>query len=199
MATEISIANLALIRLGQQKISSLSEDNARAEAISIVYEDARRSVLRSSSWNFATKRAQLSKNTTGPAFAYDYSYNLPADFLKLKRLNSLSTDFRIEGRSLVSNETPMKIVYIADEKDASLYDGLFVKAFSYRVAADVAKALVGDESVFVRMEQGYQEALMEARVTDSLESPPDVSHDPSYLVESRLVDEPFRRIDSGAS
>jgi hypothetical protein len=80
-----------------------------------------------------------------------------------------------------------------------LYDGLFVKAFSYRVAADVAKALVGDESVFVRMEQGYQEALMEARVTDSLESPPDVSHDPSYLVESRLVDEPFRRIDSGAS
>ena len=194
MASDTSIANLALVRLGQTKITSLTEDNSRAEAIALVFEDSRESVLRSSSWNFATKRASLQQNAEKPDFGYDFSYNLPSDFLKLKRMQNLSTDFRIEGKKLLTSESTVKIVYISNEKDASLYDSLFVKAMSFRIAADVCKALTGDDNLMIRMEQGFQDALREARVTDSLESPPDVSHEPSYLVESRLVDEPFRRI-----
>ena len=194
MASDTSIANLALVRLGQTKITSLTEDNSRAEAISLVFDDARESVLRSSSWNFATKRAALQQNADAPAFGYDYSYNLPADFLKLKRMQNLSSDFRIEGRKLITSESSVNIVYIANEKDSSMYDSLFVKAMSFRLAADTCKTLTGDDQLMLRMEQGFQDALREARVTDSLESPPDVSHEPSYLVESRLVDEPFRRI-----
>ena len=59
MATEVSICANALRRLGDDPITSLTDDTERARLCNAFYEDARDACLRSHPWNFAITRASL--------------------------------------------------------------------------------------------------------------------------------------------
>ena len=53
MATEVSICSNALRKLGDDPITSLTEDTERARLCNAFYNTARDSLLRSHPWNFA--------------------------------------------------------------------------------------------------------------------------------------------------
>jgi len=57
MATEVSICSNALRRLGDDPITSLTDDTERARLCNAFYQDSRDLVLRSHPWNFAITRA----------------------------------------------------------------------------------------------------------------------------------------------
>jgi len=92
MATDVSICSNALRRLGDDPITSLSDDTERARLCNAFFGEARDTILRSHTWNFAITRAKLSKLSATPAYGFDYMYALPTSPYCLRVLEMEYTD-----------------------------------------------------------------------------------------------------------
>lgn len=79
----IDIINLALGRIRQPKISSLTEGSTAADQASLAWPYIRDEVLEASDWTFAKTRKALAQNTSSPVGDFDYAYTLPPDFLRM--------------------------------------------------------------------------------------------------------------------
>ena len=93
MATEVSICSNALRRLGDDPITSLTDDTERARLCNAFYVPARDLVLRSHPWNFAVTRATLAQLSDTPAYEYSYQYALPNDPYCLRVLSMEYHDY----------------------------------------------------------------------------------------------------------
>jgi len=193
--TYVSIANLALVKLGQDTINLLTEENARARAINAVYEHVRDGLLREHRWNFAMSRAELTQNATDPLFGWGKSFALPGDFIRMIRMEALGTDYRVEGGNLITDASTSKIVYVKQVTDPNLFDSSFIYAYAYRLAADVAVTLTGDAQKAQGMEQLYRDVMAEAKYIDAVEKSV-VELEPMEFIESRVSAEPYRKISS---
>jgi len=161
MVAPVDICNAAIVRLGGQQVTSLLENSVEAISLNSQYDIVRRNLLRSHPWNFATRRMALAQDLTRPPFGYGFSYNLPADYLRVLATNDqivcpyyrrLGGDFngyvtvnhsvdvgdgssyKIEGKKLMSNDGTMKIIYTADITDTNLFDPSFVELMAIRLA-----------------------------------------------------------------
>lgn len=79
----IDIVNLALGRIRQPKISSLTEGSTAADQASLAWPYIRDEVLEAADWTFAKTRKALAQNATTPVGDFDYAYTLPPDFLRM--------------------------------------------------------------------------------------------------------------------
>ena len=77
MASVVGICNIALNNIGDEKISSLSDNNDRARACDLRYEDVRDAVLRAHPWNCATTRVELAQSTDTPVWGSATSMPFP--------------------------------------------------------------------------------------------------------------------------
>ncbi len=176
MATEVSICSNALRRLGDDPITSLTEDTERARLCNAFYESSRDSLLRSHPWNFAITRATLAQLSTTPAYGFAYQYALPTDPYCLRVLEMEYQDyiFKIEnlateGRVLLTDESTAKILYIARITDTTLFDSLFVDLLTAKLATNLAYAITNSLKVQEQMYRLYQLKLSEARSIDGQE------------------------------
>jgi len=171
MATEVSICSNALRRLGDDPITSLTDDTERARLCNAFYEPVRDSVLRSHPWNFAIARAELSKLTSTPAFDYSYEFNLPTDpyCLRVLKMEYDDYEFKIEGRKLLANEDSAKILYIAKVTDPAQFDPLFVDVLTSKLCAELSYAVTGSNTLSKMMWENYDNKLREARTVDGME------------------------------
>ena len=152
------ICNLALIRLGEKRVTNIVTDSTeRAIQCNLIYEQTRDELLRDYDWNFAIVRVQLAQLSEDPVGQYDYAYQLPVSPFCLRILNIITDqeaegieniqshinqpDYRIERRKLLTNESTVSIRYMAREQDISLYDPLFIDAFSLRLATKLALSI----------------------------------------------------------
>ena len=262
MATyDYEIANLALVRIGAERITSLTDGSRNANEINAVFTLIRDEVLRSHPWNFAIRVADLVQhvanvltitditqanpgvvtytgtdpedgdeyliedvvgmtelndniytvqnvNTTGNTFElynsagqklntitytaytsdgtateqtshqsteYAYVYHLPSDFLRMLQFNDdPDAKYLIIGNHVYTNETHAEIKYIEQVTTISYYDALFVDAFAWRIAMEVAVAVTGDLKKQVRAQQGYSASMLYAQSIDARESHEDV-------------------------
>lgn len=81
MATNISTASQSLLLLRANTISSFSEDSNEAEVCNTLYEQHIQHLLSIYPWTFATKKRQLSQDSTDPINEYTYSHIIPAEAL----------------------------------------------------------------------------------------------------------------------
>ena len=80
---QIDIINLALTRMGQASVTSLTEGSAEAAAAAKVWDAALRSTLQEFRWGFNTRRAALPLKAERPAgAAYAYAYGAPVDLVR---------------------------------------------------------------------------------------------------------------------
>lgn len=173
--TQIKVCNLALIRVGADRISSITEDKKSAILLNAIYEQCRDEVLRARHWNFATKRAVLAPTSTSPDFGYDYEYDLPSDWLRTLEPDSLDTDFVQEDSKLLTDEDSLNFLYIYRNTDESSWDSQFASSLGWKLAAEVAFALTGSLALAQGCMQAYEASLKQASSTDSTEgNPPDV-------------------------
>ncbi len=177
MATEVSICSNALRRLGDDPITSLTEDTERARLCNAFYEDTRDYVLRSHSWNFATTRATLPQLSTTPIYEYSYQYALPTDPYCLRVLSMEYNDYiyKIEhvagiGRVLLSNEDTAKILYVARITDTTQFDSMFVDCLTAKLAAELAYPVTNSTTLQTQMEKLYMAKISEARAIDGQET-----------------------------
>lgn len=144
MATsETAICNQALARIGAKRINDLDTDQSvNAGHCREHYEQTRDALLRSHWWRFARARATLSQDTTDPAFEWDNQFDLPNDFLRLRKLfgdNNTSNlnvyrSFAIEGDKLLTNESSVSMRYIKKVIDTAKFDPLFTEVLVLQLA-----------------------------------------------------------------
>tara|TARA_R110002020_G_scaffold157079_1_gene339439 strand:+ start:7069 stop:7653 length:585 start_codon:yes stop_codon:yes gene_type:complete len=176
MTSAVDIANSALNNIGASTINSLTEDSVAARIVNQRYVFVRDAVFRSHSWNCLIRRASLAQNATAPTWGYTYAFNLPTDpyCLRVLRLEKLDLDYKVEGRTIVSNEQTMKIKFIARVTDPNEYDTLLVESIAARLAADICYGITNSNALVANMVSLYESKLKEARFVDATEGMPGV-------------------------
>ena len=169
MASTVDICNGALNQLGASTIISLTEDSKNARLCNTRYTQVRDSLFRSHPWNCLQKRVQLASDTDTPAWGFSYQFTLPADCLRVLRIEDYDSDYKIEGRKIVSNVSTMKILYIARIEDPNQYDEILRETLSAALGADIAYAITSSNPVAQNMYSLFQEKLREARFVDATE------------------------------
>lgn len=151
MTSQVQICNLALSRLGASTITALTDNTTEAKLCNTFFTDIADEVMIEGSWPCTIKRTGLARTTNTPSFGFTYEYQLPVDPFCLKVLQidediPGSIDYRIEGDKLLTDESTVKIRYIARLTDTEDWDTFLRRAFISRLASELAYPLTGEES-----------------------------------------------------
>ena len=169
MASIVGICNGALNQLGATTILSLTEDSKNARLCNSRFTQVRDALFRTHPWNCLQKRIQIAADSTAPTWGFKFAYTLPADCLRLLRILDYDSNYKVEGRKILSNTETMKILYVSRVTDPNEYDELLRETLSAFLSADIAFAVTSNNTTSQNMYQLYQEKLKDARFVDSTE------------------------------
>ena len=176
MASEVGICNAALQLIKNSKqITSLEQGTKEANACEIIYDEMRDACLEVHNWNFATKRVKLAQLTDTPAFEWDYSYQLPSDFIRVVSVHNNSSGrdripYKIENGVINSDASDLYLRYVARVEDPNLMPATFRLALSKILASRLAVTLSGSASLSKEMYEQYTgEDLPTAKSADSIQ------------------------------
>lgn len=176
MASWVQIANLALRRLGADRIASLTEDSENARAVNDVHETVRDAVLRLHPWNCALVRGELAADVAAPAWGYARRFALPADpyCLRVWRLADSTIDYKVEGRALLTDAaTPLHVLFIARLEDPEQFDASLTVVMAAALAAEIAFRLTNSRTAEEAMHKWFEQTLARARSADAQEGTPE--------------------------
>lgn len=174
MASDTQIASAALLKLGEEPITSFTEAGKPASLANNTYATYRDALMRAHPWNFAIRRVALAASSTTPVYGYDYAYPLPADPNYCLRVlhveDATELGFQVEGRQIVSDlSPPLNITYIQRVTDPNLWDALFVEALVSKLAMEWAEPLAKDNALASRMIAEFEAKIATAFGVDGQE------------------------------
>jgi hypothetical protein len=173
MPSAVDICNRALSRVGEARITSLTDDTKQARACNSAYSLVRDEVLRAHPWNSAIARASVAKLSDDPAFGYDAQYQLPSDCLRVVEVYDTKLPWVVEGRKLLSDEgSPLSIRYVRREEDTNQFDALLVSAIAARLAMELCEELTQSNTKRERAGMEYEAILSRAKSADAQEQSP---------------------------
>lgn len=173
VSSKVQICNLALLRLGTNPITSLTEGNTAANACNLVYDHCRESLLRRHFWNFAIENIQLAADSTAPAFKYANRYPLPADFIRVKEIYAQGSPYSIDGQYLHTDDAaPLKLSYIKNIEDVTKFDSIFVEALVLMIIVKIGSRIQGDGFNPAIYLEELQRISMEAKKVDAQDASP---------------------------
>lgn len=83
MATQLGLYNAALIEIGDDTLSSVSENATARRVIDSVYADVLAECLREGQWNFAIRTVKLDADSgITPDFGFPYVFAKPSDWAR---------------------------------------------------------------------------------------------------------------------
>ena len=155
MASVVQICNSALNQLGAASITALTDNSKNARLCNERYNTVRDSVFRSHPWNSLIKRIQLAQNTATPVYGFSYQFNLPSDCLRVLTIDAYNSDFKVEGRKILCNESSIKLIYVSQVTDPNEMDVLLRETIAAALAADIAYAITANLQVTKLMQERY--------------------------------------------
>lgn len=176
MATQIDIANMALVRLGEEPIASLSNLTDRnARLLALQFDPARDEVLQAHPWSIALKRDTLAQLVDAPEFGWTYAYQLPADFLRFLRINgadawSKKEWFAIEQQQLLCDYDSVEVIYVFRQTNYHQYPGALADALAMVLASRVAASITGNYELGIGLRREADRALHRAAALDARET-----------------------------
>ena len=188
MASVVQICNSALNQLGASSITALTENSKNARICNERYETIRDAVYRSHPWNCLVKRVQLAQDSDTPAWGFTYQYTLPSDCLRVLQIKDYNSDYKVEGRKLLIEESEVYLIYLAIETDVNQLDILLRETISAALAQDISYAITSNLQVAKLMAEKYQAKLSEARHTDASEG---YNTDPNLAPTDQIITEDF--------
>jgi len=186
MTSSIELANQALTLLGATRIVAFSDGSNNASAMSTLYPQVKRSVLRGYAWNCASRRKSLAQHADAPLTGeFKFSYAAPDNALRILNIWSAGSSgshynfegrkssdddwqWSLEGKSLLTDANPAIAIYIEDIDEGQL-DAHVADAIMQQLAARAAYGITGSNTVLGAMVQLAAGTLEEARTTDALE------------------------------
>tara|TARA_S200002703_G_scaffold159633_1_gene173839 strand:+ start:1532 stop:2113 length:582 start_codon:yes stop_codon:yes gene_type:complete len=169
MASVVDICNSALNQLGASTIIALTENSKNGRLCNARYNVIRDAVFRAHPWNCAIKRQNLAEDTVTPAWGFKRQFTLPSDCLRVLTIANHDSNYKVEGRKILTNDDNIKLVYVASITDPNEMDILVREVISASLASDIAYAVTANAGLAARMYDKYQAKLSEARHADAAE------------------------------
>lgn len=205
MATDVSITSQALLLLGADVISSLSDDSNEAEIASVLYEPFVKNLLCIYPWTFATKKRMLNQ-TTAPIGEYQYAHILPAECLLLWAIFNndgigatpikdydIYSDDTGSLRRVYSNQPVLYAdytIYIPENNWPSYFEQFAIHALAAHLAMPVTRsAEIAD--YFKRMAYGSANANMKGGLFGVAASTDAKQKRNEYILSSPLTEARF--------
>lgn len=188
------IVNLALDELKQAPVVSIDPPVDDLEKMCArQYDPARQTVLRKTMPNFAYAQSVCSRLPDAPLFDYTDAYQLPNNYIRLVSIDGVdeedfNTQYRISGRLIYmnnSNADSIDLRYIKDVEDITKWDAGFRECMVLQLAANLAFAITGKNSVAQRVEAKLTAAWPDMVTVDGQENPPRRIQRSRYLAARR--------------
>jgi hypothetical protein len=193
--SDVAIANLALTKIGDLRIISLSDNTKPAREVSAVYTMLRDKLQRTYNWRFCVKRATLAADVATPVFDYTHQYTIPTDCLRILQVGTFfpapdlsdligsgGQEYVIEGgKILTRNDDALNLRYLARITDPVQFDTAFDEAFASLIAYTVCEALTQSDAKKNIALRDYRMSLMEAVRANAIENPPESIADTTWL------------------
>lgn len=193
--SEVDIANLAFARIGEPRISSITNPNTANEQLAaLCFADARQTVLRLHPWKFACTRALCSRLAGSPAFDYEDAYQLPNDFIRLVSIGGENEyyqelNYDIDGLSILINnagDSSLKVRYVKDVTDVNVWSAGFRRCMVLQLALDMAYKITKKASVVQMINELLTLELQQMASIDGQERPP-IRIQRSKAIEARKI------------
>lgn len=151
MSSAVEICNLALMQLGETRISSLDDNTEIATLCKTAYDTVADEVMMQG-WACNTFRTSLAQLDETPSYEFSYVYQLPTDpkCLKVVSINEIKPglyDFRIENGKLLIDLSTVKIKYFGRLTEPEQYDPTLKQAIIDRLISILAYTVTGDKQL----------------------------------------------------
>jgi hypothetical protein len=154
--TDIQICNLALARLGDSRITALTDATAQAQYCSLFYTQTVEELQAEFDWQFCRKQVNLTSGTA-PISGYSVQYTLPTDFLRVLRFGNVDSNENFGVWEIIADKihtnlsSPVALDYIAAVTDPAKFPALFVELLTIKLAGLLAMPLTGSKDLFGQM------------------------------------------------
>lgn len=195
MTSEVSIAKQALLNLSDRfDLDTLKDKTPEAEAIALVFDDTRDAVLRAHPWKFAKTYWSPDALSGTPPANWTFMYPYPDHILKVVRIvDPLGNDKLPKKFDIARSSTGQKVIltHVEDPEfqgterivDPYDFDPMFIKAFAFQLAADVAMTLTGDRSLRNEMQADANLYIERAKSDDANEGvDEELDRDPDWIL-----------------
>lgn len=186
--SDVAIANDALVMLGADRISALTQNHKNAATMNAVFERVREACLRRHPWSFAVTRASIAADATQTSWGGLNRFAKPADFVRLIRDDEtgVRTDWKIEGRYIVTTyAAPLEFKYIRKVTDPTEFDPLFAEYFAAALAVRTCKAITGSTGQADALRAELKRVAAEARQANAFDHDPEVGLDDDWIIARR--------------
>jgi len=180
--SDVQVCSNALLRIGADAITALTDDNPRARLMNALYRPTVDRLLRAHNWNFAQFRATLNEVATAPLWGFAHQFQLPQDPLCLMVLETTltpDTPWRIEHwqnatasqsyRVIVTDDTAVSILYVGRLLDVTQWDPLFAYLVETDLAFQASYKIKGAYQLTEMMKEELKEARLNAKAKDGQE------------------------------
>lgn len=182
MASETALINRALVRIGAQRITSLSDDTPQGQAVRDIWTDVRQSFLRSHPWNFATFRDKLALSVTG-SISPRNTFGKPGPsgsrgiWLRTLQISEdpeykIDASYRDAGGFIRSDASQLYSRTIHDITDMDRFEPLAREALMFKLVCELCVTLANSLDQLEAYTQLYDRALAEARKVDTADEVP---------------------------
>ncbi len=157
MLTKIDLCSMALLKLGENPIQSLSEDTTAAKLGRTLIDFVIDTLLAMHPWRFACREYTLVRNENG-------EFVIPTDILRIVKANA-----RVMDNKIVSESPSVEITAI-HRMTPEAFPSYFASLVATKLAVEFCIPLTSDQTVFRTMVALYESELQTAKFIDSTTS-----------------------------
>lgn len=157
MLTKIDLCSMALLKLGENPIQSLSEDTTAAKLGRTLIDFVIDTLLAMHPWRFACREYTLVRNENG-------EFVIPTDILRIVKANA-----RVMDNKILSEAPSVEITAIR-RMSPDAFPSYFASLVATKLAVEFCIPLTSDQTVFRTMVALYESELQTAKFIDSTTS-----------------------------
>lgn len=168
MLTKIDLCSMALLKLGEQPIQSMSDDTAAAQLARTLFDPVIDALIAAHPWRFATQKLDLIPNSDG-------DFLIPSNVLRV-----IKSDGQISGNKIMAPSQKLSILAIV-RTPVEDFPSYFISLAATKLAMEFCVPLSGDQTVFRMLVALYESELQSAKFIDSTTTPNSVLDDFSLI------------------
>ena len=154
MLTKIDLCSMALLKLGERPIQSLSDDTATSQLARMLFDSVIDALIASHPWRFATRQIELNASADG-------NFTIPSDVLRV-----LKTSGQIIGNQIIAPSNKLTVLATA-RVPVENFPSYFASLAATKLAMEFCIPLSGDQTVFRMLAALYETELQSAKFIDS--------------------------------
>lgn len=165
MATsEVAICNSAIVKLGGQRILSLTDNHPLARLMAEQYPLQRDELLYAHPWKFALKTYAPAEIAQPPGVSLPkFRFGLPLDCLRIIGTDSPTDVWSVQDGSLYVDRQFPVITYIARIEDVSKFTPGFSELLASKLAYECCYSVVQSVTLKNQLQQEYERKLSQVR------------------------------------